>query len=176
MRTCVVIALLVVCTFNAFSQQLSSQARAQAVAETFSKNKHVVKEKFGVRVEKYKDVKSEPAVRQNIGDYSGAYEVSGLGFVINLQIGTDGRVQANGSESGRVFRLENAKIDGALLTASKVYKDGTTETFEGVFLKRTDRNSPTDAGVTMFGLGVVLNTPVELNGNTYDKLFYQRQQ
>ena len=175
MRTCVVIALFVVCAVNAFSQQLSSHARAQAVAEAFSKKKHEVKEKFGVRVEKYKDIKSEPLVKQNTGDYAGAYEVSGLGFVIRVQVGTDGRVEANGYENGRVFKLENAKIEGALLTASKVYKDGTTEKFEGVFLKRTDRNSPTDVGTTMFGLGVMLNAPVELNGNTYDKIFYQRQ-
>ena len=175
MRTCVVIALFVACAVNAFSQQFSSQARAQAVAEAFSKSKHVVKEKFGVRVEKYKDVKSEPLVEQNIGDYSGAYEEPSLGFVISVQVGSDGRVQASGSENGRVFRLENPKIEGALLTASKVYKDGTTEKFEGVFLKRTDRNSPTDVGTTMIGLGVMLNAPVELNGNTYDKIFYQRQ-
>jgi hypothetical protein len=175
MRTCIVIALFVACAVSAFSQQLSSQARAQAVAEAFSKNKHVVKEKFGVRVEKYKDVKSEPLVKQNIGDYSGAYQEPSLGFVISVQVGSDGRVQANGNENGRVFKLENAKIEGAVLTASKVYKDGTTEKFEGVFLKRTDRNRPTDPGVTIFGLGVMLNAPVELNGNTYDKLFYQRQ-
>lgn len=175
MRTCVVIALFVVCAVSAFSQQLSSQAKAQAVAEAFSKNKHVVKEKFGVRVEKYKDVKSEPLIKQNIGDYSGTYEVSGLGYVISLQVGSDGRVQANGYENGRVFNLENANINGAVLTASKVYKNGTTEKFEGVFLKRTDRNSPTDPGVTTFGLGVLLDAPVELNGNTFDKLFYQRQ-
>ena len=175
MRTCVVIALFVVCAVSAFSQQLSSQAKAQAVAEAFSKNKHVVKEKFGVRVEKYKDVKSEPLIKQNIGDYSGTYEVSGLGYVISLQVGSDGRVQANGYENGRVFKLENANINGAVLTASKVYKNGTTEKFEGVFLKRTDRNSPTDPGVTTFGLGVLLDAPVELNGNTFDKLFYQRQ-
>jgi len=37
------------------------------------------------------------------------------------------------------------------------------------------RNSPTDAGVTTFGLGVVLHTPLELNGVTYEKLFYQRR-
>ena len=174
MRTCVVIALLVACTVNVFSQQLSSHARAQAVAEAFTKKKHEVKEKFGIRVEKYKDIKSEPLVKQNLGDYSGTYGVPEFGFVISLQVGSD-RVQANGSENGRVFRLENAKINGALLTASKVYNDGTTETFEGVFLKRTDRNSPTDPGVITFGLGVVLNAPVELNGNTWDKLFYQRQ-
>ena len=63
--------------------------------------------------------------------------------------------------------------DGALLTATKVYSDGAREKFEGSFLNRTDRNSPTDPGVTIFGLGVVLTTPFEVNGLTYDKLFYQ---
>jgi len=33
-------------------------------------------------------------------------------------------------------------------------------------------DSPTDPGVTIFGLGVVLNMPFETNGNTYEKLFY----
>src|SRR5688572_31638198 len=44
--------------------------------------------------------------------------------------------------------LFRSRIEGALLSASKVYQDGTAEAFEGVFLKRTDRTSPTDAGVT----------------------------
>ena len=56
---------------------------------------------------------------------------------------------------------------------TKVYSDGAREKFEGSFLNRTDRNSPTDPGVTIFGLGVVLTTPFEVNGLTYDKLFYQ---
>jgi hypothetical protein len=173
MRICVVIALLAACAVTAFSQQLSSQARAQAIAQAFTKHKHAVKEKYGVRVEKYKDVKSEPAVNQNTGDYSGTYEVSGADFVITIQAGSDGRVGGNGSENGRVFKLENARIEAALLTASKVYQNGAREKFEGVFLKRTDRNSPTDAGVSTFGLGVLLDTPIELNGNTFEKLFYE---
>ena len=93
-----------------------------------------------------------------------------------LQVGSDGRVQATGNENGRTFRLENGRIDGTLITASKVYHDGATEKFEGVFLNRTDRNSPTDPGVTRFGLGVVLNTPFEINGLTYEKLFYGLKQ
>ena len=179
MRTYVVIALLVVCAVNTFSQQLSSQTRAQTLAAAFNKQKHSVKEKYGVRREKYKDVRSEPLVKQNIADYSGAYEVPDLGFVINVQVGNDGNVQASGSESvpqSRAFRLENARIEGALLTASKVYQDGTTEKFEGVFLSRTERNSPTDPGVTIFGLGVILSTPFEVNGLTYQKLFYHLKQ
>ena len=115
-------------------------------------------------------------MRQNFADYSGAYEVSELGYVINVRVGSDGRVQANGYDKTRAFTLENARIDGALLTAAKVYQDGATEKFEGVFLNRTDRNSPTDPGVTIFGLGVVLNTPFETNGLTYEKLFYGLKQ
>lgn len=169
MRTFVAIVLLIA---GGVAQQISAQTRAQELATAFNKHKHVTKEKYGVRTEKYKDVRSEPAVKQNLADYSGAYEVSELGYVINIQAGSNGSVQAVGNDKGRSFRLENARIDGALLTASKVYQDGTTEKFEGVFLNRTDRNSPTDPGVMIFGLGVVLNTPFETNGLTYEKLFY----
>lgn len=173
MRTFVVIVLSVACAASVMSQQLSSQTKAREIAAAFTKNKHAVKEKFGVRVEKYKDVRSEPAVKSNINEYSGVYEVQDLGYVISVQVGSDGRVQASGSERSRAFTLENARIDGALLTATKVYSDGAQEKFEGSFLNRTDRNSPTDPGVTIFGLGVVLTTPFEVNGLTYDKLFYQ---
>ena len=173
MRTFVVIVLLVACAASVISQQLSSQTKARETAAAFTKNKHVVKEKYGVRMEKYKDVRSEPAVKSNVRDYSGVYEVQDLGYVISIQVGSDGRIQANGSEKSRAFTLENAKVDGALLTASKVYSDGAREKFEGVFLNRTDRNSPSDPGVVIFGLGVILTTPFEVNGLTYDKLFYQ---
>jgi hypothetical protein len=173
MRTFVVIALLVVCAASAFSQQLSSQTKAQEIAAAFTKNKHVVKEKYGVRMEKYKDVRSEPAVKSNVRDYAGVYEVPELGFVINVQVGTDGTIQANGSEQSRTFTMQNAKLEGALLTASKVYQDGARERFEGVFLNRTDRNSPTDSGLRAFGLGVIPSASFEANGNTYDKLFYR---
>jgi len=173
MRTFVVIVLSVACAASIVSQQLSSQTKAREIAAAFTKNKHAVKEKFGVRVEKYKDVRSEPAVKSNLSEYSGVYQVHDLGYVISVQVGNDGRIEANGSENSRTFTLENAKIDGALLTATKVYSDGARERFEGSFLNRTDRNSPTDPGVTIFGLGVVLTTPFEVNGLTYDKLFYQ---
>lgn len=175
MRTFIAIVLLMACCVSAIAQQLSAQTRAQELATAFNKQKQVAREKHGVRKEKYKDVRSEPAVRQ-IADYSGVYEVSDLGYVINIQVGSDGSVQATGNDQGRTFRLENSRIEGALITASKVYQDGTTEKFEGVFLNRTDRNSPTDPGVTIFGLGVVLNAPFEANGQTYEKLFYGLKQ
>lgn len=174
MRTFFAIALLVVCSVSAITQQLSQQTRAQEITASFTKHKHVVKEKYGVKREKYKDVVSESLVKPNARDYSGVYETQDFGYVINVQVGSDGRIQANGSENGsRSFKLENARIEGALLTATKVYSDGAREKFEGVFMTRTERSSPNDAGVTRFGLGVLLVTPVEHGGSTFDKLFYE---
>jgi len=179
MRTVALVTLLAACPAIAASQQSSSQSRAQQVAAAFTKHKHVVAEKHGVRKEKYKDVRTEPIIKQDITAYSGVYEVPDLGDVIDLRIGSDGRIQANGHDSdqaSRTFVLENAKIAGAVLTATKVYRDGATERFEAVFMTRTERNFPSDPGITTSGLGVVLPTPREVDGNTYEKLFYQLKQ
>src|SRR5262245_25136489 len=175
MRTFLLITLLVVGSVDAASQQQSTETRSREIAVSFNKLKHKVKEKNGVKTEVYTDVRSESVVKPNVTDYSGVYEVSDLGCAITLQVTSDGRVQASGTEGGRAFRFDKARIEGALLTATKVYSDGTPEKFEGVFMTRTVRNSPTDTGVTTFGLGVVLHSPVEANGITYEKLFYQRR-
>jgi hypothetical protein len=172
MRILIVLTLLAALATSLVGQRSVVQNRAQEIAAAFNKHKSLVKEKYGVRLEKYKDVRSEPAVK-NIGEYSGWYEVSELGYGIDIQVGSDGMVHASLNERGQEFKLDNAKIEGALFTATKVYQDGRSEKFEGVFLTRTDRNSPTDKGVTTFGLGVLLTTPVEIDGNTYEKLFYQ---
>ena len=164
---------------NALPQESYTQKRTAEITASFNKQKYAVKEKNGVRKEKYKKVVSEPVIKQNIGDYSGTYEVSGLGYLINIQVAGDGNVKATGSEpadggsrQARSFRIEGAKIVGAMLTGTKVYADGSTEKFEGVFINRTEFNSPTDSGVSRFGLGVVGN-PVEFAGVTFDKLFYE---
>jgi len=181
MRIFVLITLILACSVTAASQALSSQTRAQQLAASFNKFKSLSKEKHGVTKEKYKDVHSEPVVNQNIGDYSGVYEVSYLSFGIKLQVESAGQIQGSGYEPAgednqqRTFRLEQARITEGLLTATKVYANGATEKFEGVFINRTERNSPNDTGVTAFGLGVLLSTPREHGGITYDKLFYERK-
>lgn len=176
MRTLALVTLLVAVPAMAASQQSSEQSRAQQVAAAFTKHKQTVKEKRGVRMEKYKDVRTEPVVKQNVTEYSGVYQVVDFGDVIDLRVGTDGTVEATGHDSdqpSRTFVLENARIDGAVLTATKVYRDGARERFEGVFMNRTERDAPSDPGITTFGLGVLLTTPREFSGNTYDKLFYR---
>ena len=154
MRTPAIALLLLSCA----TLQLSSQSTAQEIAASFTKHKHVIKEKRGVRAEKYKDVQSEPTVRQNLSDYSGVYE-SDVGYVITVEVTGDGRVRATSNN----VELANARIERGVLTA-----DG----FVGAFLTRTDRDSPTGPGIVTYGLGVILTSPVEFAGNTYDRLFY----
>ena len=179
MRALALITWLAFIPLTAFAQD-SSMVRKSEIVASFNKEKHVAKEKHGVRVEKYKKVVSEPANRANNQEYSGVYEVEGFGHRLSIQVGNDGNINATGSEPAnggtRSFKLEGAKISNAMLTATKVYPDGSTEKFEGVFLNRTDYISPTDAGVRTFGLGVIVNNPVEVNGLTFDKLFYQFKQ
>jgi hypothetical protein len=166
MRTLAIVISLLISPIFAASPQEASYSRSDQIAAAFSKHKDVRK--------KYKDVRTAPAVRGDVTDYSGRYE-SDWGW-IDIQVGSDGRIQATGYEEGlesRGFELRNATIAGALLTATKVYRDGAAERFEGVFMHRTERASPTDGGITTFGLGVVLASPLEVPGMTLDKLFYQ---
>jgi hypothetical protein len=160
----------------------SSERHTQAIVASFNKSKHVVKEKFGVRKEKYLDVRSVPAVKQNPADYSGEYEVSDLGFFLELRVDATGRVEGTGSEPlnddaavSRRFTLKDGRMTGALLRATKVFGNGSSEVFEGVFINKTVFESPADNGVTEFGLGVV-GKQFQVGGMNVDRLFYQLKQ
>jgi hypothetical protein len=164
-----------------------TQQRARELAAFFNKSKHKVKEKRGFRIEVNVEVRSEPVARANAREYAGTYEADS-DYPFRLEVSTDGRINASGAEPGpdktRHFTLKDAKIDGALLTAVKVYEDGATEKFEAVFIKRTTSSSTsengelTQDGDTAFGLGVVFDPPkVESDyGFTLTRLFYEFQQ
>ena len=182
-RLTAVIVANALCAGVASSQQsgaASRDLRTQAIVASFNKSKHMVKEKHGVRKEKYLDVRSVPAVKQNPADYSGAYEdLSGMGFALTLRVGASGRVEGTGYEPlndepavSRSFTLKDGRITGALITATKVYGNGSSEPLEGVFINKTVFESPTDKGVTAFGLGVV-GKQFQVGGVNVDKLFYQ---
>jgi hypothetical protein len=163
------------------TQASDAQKKADEIVASLNKKKEMVKEKYGVRREKYKEVRCELVVKANPSEHSGTYEVSdlGLGYSLTIRVGNDGRVDASGYEpteggvkEAHQFVLRDARVDGELLTGEKVYTDGTIEKFEGVFIKRTVLNSPTDDGVSSFGLGVV-GQQIVIGGLTLDKLFYQ---
>jgi hypothetical protein len=180
-----VIVANALCAGIASSQQAgvaSSELRTQTIVASFNKSKHLVKEKYGVRKEKYLDVRSVPAVKQNPADYSGSYEVSDLRFSLELRVDATGRVEGTGYEPlnddasvSRRFSLKDGRMTGALLRAKKVYGNGSSEPFEGVFINKTVFESPTDKGVTAFGLGVVVKQ-FQVGGLNLDRLFYQLKQ
>ena len=177
------IAMLATAASHAAAQQspsASAAQRTQAIMASFSKNKHVVKEKRGVRMEKYRDVASTPAIRSNPQDYAGRYQVEDMGLGFDIQVDSRGNVSGTGYEPvgedtgvRRTYRLVNGKIDGALLTATQIYGDGTRDRFEGAFMNRTSKDSPTDTGTTQFGIGVMGRT-VQLAGMTINKFFYRK--
>ena len=161
------------------AQSRAASARTAEVAAMFTKHKHVVKEKRGVIRDKYKDVRTEPVIRSNPSSYSGSYDAD-FGFSLRLTVQPDGRVEGSGREpvSGstnvaRTFVLRDARVDGALLTGTIVYSDNHSRKLEGVFMDRTSRESPSDRGYTVFGLGV-LTPPMLIDGNTIERLFYAR--
>jgi hypothetical protein len=160
--------------------QTSSSTRVREIAALFSKHKHTVKEKHGIRMEKYKNVVAEPVNVVNPATLSGTYRSLDFDFVIRLRVAQNGSVEGSGedaldfdSHAAKPFTLQNGRIDGALLTATKVYRNGKRERLEGVFMERTSYDSPEDRGVKVFGLGV-LARPVQIGGNTIDRLFYER--
>ena len=180
-----VLAASVFCAGVGASQQpgvAATDTRTRAIVASFNKSKHMVKEKHGVRKEKYLDVRSVPVVKQNPADYSGEYEEAGLGFSLRLRVDRDGKVEGTGYEplngdSGvsRSFRLTDGQIRGALITAKKVYADGSSEPLEGVFINKTVFESPTDQGVTAFGLGVI-GKGFQVGGQNLTRIFYQLKQ
>ena len=168
---------------RAFSQTLAtgsdSQTKAKVIVASFNKFKHLSKEKHGIKKEKYLKVQSEPVIKANPEDYSGTYEIPDLGFAMHLRVDHNGKLEGDGYEPltpdpavRRTFTLRNGTVDGALLTATKVYAAGYTEKLEGVFINRTSFDSPTDKGVARFGLGT-LGRPIEVSGLTLDKFFYE---
>ena len=169
----------------ASSQQVGvagGELRAQTIVASFNKSKHVVKEKYGVKKEKYLRVQSLPAVKQNPTDYSGAYEGTDARFSLQLRVDASGKVEGSGVEPlndeagvSRSFTLRDGRMTGALITATKVYANGSTAPFEGVFINKTVYESPTDKGVTEFGLGVV-GQQIQVGGVNVDKLFFQLKQ
>lgn len=152
-----------------------ADARARELASRFDKSKHKVKEKRGIRVEVFLEMRGEPAPRANPADYSGAYE-SEPGYAFDLRVSPDGGAEGVGHEPSpagpRRFKLRDARVNGAVLAGAKVYDDGSTERFEGVFLNLSVRNSHADKGTTLFGLGAVFDPPKAHGGFEVSRLFY----
>ncbi|MBV9182691.1 MAG: hypothetical protein JO356_15375 [Acidobacteria bacterium] len=153
--------------------------RSREILVSFNKTKHEVREVYGLRREKYKQIHSEAAVRASLADYAGRYKVPDLGYMIVIVRDASGMV-VTGSDSqdnaqGRRFHLENVQLDQALLTGTKIYDNGAQAPFEGLFINMTDYEgtSPTEVThrATTFGLGVV-GVSIKAGDVTSYKIFY----
>jgi hypothetical protein len=157
--------------------------RSQYIAASLNKNKYKKKEKKGFSLEFYIDIKNAPVVKTDPAEYSGRYGADG--YMLDLQVASSGSASGSGYESdtggGHVsqFTLRDARIDGALLTAVKVYENGETRPFEAVFVDRTvttgkNANSIESSNIS-FGLGYVQTGSGSYDDNWTNRVFMERR-
>jgi len=142
-----------------------AQQKTQNLIAALGKTKHKKKEKRNFSFELYIDIKSEAVVKNNVRDYAGVYESSQADYRIELRITADGRIEGSGydfdfdNSQKQNFTLKDARIEGALLTATKVFADGETKKLEAVFNNRTvaEGKNPNEINSreTKYGLGFI---------------------
>lgn len=142
-----------------------AQARTDALVAALAKTKYKKKEKKNISIEIYIDIKSEAVVKSNPGEYSGIYVADG--YRLDLRVNSDGSATGSGydrigdSSVKQNFTLRDARVEGALLTATKVYESGETRSFEAVFNNRTITTGKNPNQIenreTLYGLGFIQN-------------------
>jgi hypothetical protein len=185
LKLSILIALVVSIGFagQAFAQQDASQRTRDLVA-ALDKTKYKKKEKANISIEVYVDVRNEAALRSNPAEYTGTYETEGCR--LDLHVDKSGAASGGGydslfdSDKHMNFTLKGARIDGALLTATKVYDTGESLPFEAVFVNRTSRAGTRPDAITdtetKFGLGFIQKNS-GLNGNEEwtNRVFLERR-
>jgi len=121
----------------------NAQSKTDELIAALAKTKYKKKEKKNISIEIYVDVKSEAVVKNDVREYSGVYEAESDEYRLELRVSADGKVEGNGYDSWfnnskkQNFTLKDARIEGALLTATKVFENGETVKLEAVFNNRT---------------------------------------
>ena len=159
----VVLVLLIGLSDTVFAQD--AEQKTQNLIDALGKTKYKKKEKKDISFELYIDIKSEAVVKNNVRDYAGVYESSAADYRIELRVSADGKVEGNGYDfdlngsQKQNFTLKDARIEGALLTATKVFANGETEKLEAVFNNRTvtEGKNPNEINSreTKYGLGFI---------------------
>ena len=150
-----------------FVGSISAQAvdqKTQDLVAALDKTKYKKKEKKNISIELYIDVKNTAALRSSPAEYSGSYNADG--YHLDLQVASNGAATGSGYDSLSMgngntvkFTLQDARVQGALLTATKVYQNGETRPFEAAFVNRTVTSGSNPSAIasreTAFGLGWV---------------------
>ena len=155
----------------------NAQAKTDELITALGKTKYKKKDKKNISIEVYIDVKSEAVVKSNVRDFSGVYE-SGSDYRLELRVSSSDQIEGNGYDTEynsfgkRNYTLRDARIEGALLTATKVFENGETVKFEAVFNNRTVTQGKNPNAVenreTKFGLGFI-----QTNSNWTNRVFLE---
>jgi hypothetical protein len=156
----------------------STQQKTEDLIAALGKTKYKKKDRGPVKFELYVDVKSEAVVKPSAADYAGVYQSTFADYRLELRVSPNGKVEGSGYDSGlgnsqnQHFTLRDARIEGALLTATKVFGDGKTEKLEAVFNNRTvvQGKNPNEIKTreTAYGLGFI-----ESEGESTNRIFLE---
>lgn len=145
------IAIVLSIGFSGSALAQDSSQRTKDLVAALDKTKYKKKEKANLSVEVYVDIKNVPAVRDPF-EYGGIYESDG--YRLDLQVAKGGSATGGGYDTyfdnnvRMNFTLKDARVEGALLTATKVYESGEAIPFEAVFVNRTSRAGTSPDAVT----------------------------
>jgi hypothetical protein len=180
-RTALLLSFLLcfVFTFAVVAQDVSPRTRELAAA--LDKTKYKKKDKRDIHIEIYISINNVPSLKNSAADYTGRYESEDGNYTLSLKVASDGTLRSEGTalELGDqvhsvAFKLREARIDGGLLTGTKVFDDGRTEAFESAFVDRTVRTgrNAEDSKVTevAFGLGCI-----QKNEDWSNRVFMKKQ-
>jgi hypothetical protein len=158
------ILVAVVFCFVLSGNVMAQADRAPGLAAALDKTKYKKKEKKNISVEVYVEVKNTPAVKSSPAEYTGAYAAENDDYRLDLRVAVDGTAEGSGhdttygdNQARASFTLKDARVNGAVLTATKVFADGRTEPFEAVFVNRSMAHGKNANEIeerkTAFGLG-----------------------
>lgn len=137
--------------------------KTQELVAALDKTKYKKKEKRDIKIEVYVSVRNEAVVKKDAGEYSGTYGDQNADSRLTLKVAPDGTAEGSGYDEGDHgklnYTLKNARIDGAMLTATKVFENGETKKLEAVFVNRTVSSGTNAASITShetaYGLGYI---------------------
>jgi hypothetical protein len=114
---------------------------------------------------KKKEKRFEPAVKQRVEEYAGRYTGIMPDYYLEVAATADGELRVTSHEGERRATLGDIRLDGARLTATRIYADGATRDFEATFVNRILN------GESSFGI-MVENVEVPFDGMTLTSIFY----
>lgn len=114
---------------------------------------------------KKKEKRFEPVVKQSVGEYAGRY-VGMEDYYLEIAVLSDGQLAIVSHEGGPRATLQDIKLDGAHLTATRIYSDGTSKAFAATFVNRIFN------GDVRFGV-MVENFEVKFEDLMLNNIFYR---